>query len=225
MTNPLTLSQVAQQNEGYLNAEVEATCLAITAKKSNRTGKNFWVVKLGEQAGAETMESSMFAPPKFGVGDVVIFSGQGIKFSRDNFGAKLSVSEKTIITKLGASVHHEEQQERRAESRPAVNGTVIPVPGPTVGMAINNALTVLTKDLSHDELIARLIAPTFWSSVHEVASDVIRVSRMLEAGKLAPSMKDRTENNSISYTPRTPDRSPAPAPALAKPGTDEDVPF
>lgn len=71
--------------------------------------------------------------------------------------------------------------------------SIKPVFGATVGCGINNAIDLLTKGLDHDEVVARIINPVFWSSVWEVASDAIRVARKLEAGELAPSPSERAE--------------------------------
>lgn len=70
--------------------------------------------------------------------------------------------------------------------------SIKPVFGATVGMAMNQAIEILTSSLTHDERVERISNPVFWGSVHEVASDVIRVARELEEGRLAPSPKERT---------------------------------
>ena len=111
-----------------------------------------------------------------------------------------------------------------------------PVFGATVGMAMNQAIALLTHELKHDEVVQSVCEAHFWKAVHETASDVIRVSRMLEAGKLAPSVKERMVV--LAPVDPSPSRSRAPTRAplseserqaanLLPPGTvmDEDVPF
>lgn len=88
-----------------------------------------------------------------------------------------------------------------------------PVFGATVGLGINQALDLLTRDLNHDERVERIVSPVFWHSVHEVASDIIRVSRHLEAGHLAPSPSERA--NRVH---------PSPVAPVAQPKED-DIPF
>jgi hypothetical protein len=103
-------------------------------------------------------------------------------------------------------------------------------------MAMNQAIALLTYELSHDEIVQSVCEAHFWRAVHETASDVIRVSRMLEAGRLAPSVKERTAGPAPANP--SPSRSPAPTRApqpenerqaanLLPPGTvmDEDLPF
>lgn len=189
----MNIQELKQQPQGYINAEVQAVCQSITPRTSSKTGKAFWVCKVGDPTGPDTVELSVWTTPRFKIGDHICFSGQGIKFTTDNFGAKLSVSDKTKIEVLGQSAHHEEQEERRANGQPAVNGKANPVAPQSVGMAVKEALLILTDRLEHDDRVARLCEPTFWQSVYEVASDIIRVSLMLEHGKLALSVKERNQ--------------------------------
>ncbi len=91
----MNVEELLQEPEGYVNGDVTAACLHIEPKKAKATGKAFWVAKMASQSGA-SVELALFTAPKFKVGDVVNFSGQGIKFAQSNFGPKLSVSEKTV---------------------------------------------------------------------------------------------------------------------------------
>lgn len=82
-----------------------------------------------------------------------------------------------------------------------------PINGQTVGMAMKEALNILLEGLAHDERIAKIQEASFWAAVMELASDIIRVSRYLESGHIAPSVKDRI----AVYT------APAPVPMPPKP--------
>jgi hypothetical protein len=57
--------------------------------------------------------------------------------------------------------------------------------GATVGMAINNAVNVAR------EVGIQPGTKAFSKFIYEVASDILRVSEMLEAGRLAPAVKER----------------------------------
>lgn len=117
-----------------------------------------------------------------------------------------------------------------------------PVNGASVGMAINQAMGLLTKDLSRDEIVQLICQPHFWLSLTEVASDVIRIARHLEQGNLAPSVKERANGVSTAKVSVTPMRTgnvatvrQTPQPerfhqvqaedARAREELDEDVPF
>jgi hypothetical protein len=99
-----------------------------------------------------------------------------------------------------------------------------PINGATVGMAMNNALTLLTSGLDHDEVVMRLCEKSFWLAVRETSSDIIRVAQNLESGHLAKSVTERTAGPATSS-----DRVVAPVrtapPQTAEFGPDEDVPF
>lgn len=109
------------------------------------------------------------------------------------------------------------------------------VNGQTVGMAMKEALNLLCGNLAHDEVVAIIIEPSFWASVHEVASDIIRVSALLEKGKLARPVRDRAAGVPMEEEPAQ-GRDDPPPPAFrpqAGPGgtvkldpeDNEDVPF
>lgn len=228
----LTLSQVcALPNDSWIEDGFFAVVREIKSKqagpKAKNPGKTFWVVTLADQVGPETAELAMFFAPKFREGDVVEFTGLGIKHTVNNYGSKVSIGQETVITAVGQSAHAPEQVARAAVGAPAVDGRPQLVPGPTVGMAINNALNLLSRDMSHDDLVSRLISPPFWASVHEVASDIIRVSRLLEHGKLAEPIKVRC-SGAIQSPPPSPrdERRMPPLPAHVQQTIDADnIPF
>lgn len=177
---------------GYVNNEV----LAEVGPIEQKTGKapnnvRFWKFPLRDTTSGQEVGGSMFTAPRFKEGDVIKISGQGIKYEDGQYGKKLSWGEKAQVTVLGASAHHDAQTERRSESSPTVNGKQFPVAGQSVGHALTHAVNLLTEGFTREERIAWLLKPMSWASVHEVASDMIRVARLLEAGKLAPSVRER----------------------------------
>jgi hypothetical protein len=190
----ISLAQVFEMQSGEW---INDPFMAVVGNIENKVGKppackKFWNVILNDTTGSASVKMTLFYAPKFKAGDQIEISGQGIKFEDGQWGKQVKVGDKAEIHVLGTSVHHQEQVERKAESKPAISGQTFPVMGVTVGMAINNAMTLLTSKLTHDEMVGRIITPVFWSSVHEVASDIIRISRVLESGKLAPSVRERT---------------------------------
>jgi len=194
--------------------------------KTSKEGKKYWVCVIGDLTGSAEIEMSVFTAPKFYEGDVIEVTGQGMRRTEYQGKAQVALSQKSQVLKVAASAHHEEQQHRRADSRSALNSAAFTVPGPTVGMAINNAIDVLTKNLdTRDAIIERLCEPGFWMAVHETASDIIRLSRLLEAGKLAPSVKERSGGASAAR-PEPPPQPTRPSPQPAAPRkapTDEQL--
>lgn len=182
---------------------------------SRKTQRPFWIFKVSDANGAVEAESAIFTAPKFANGQVIVVTGKGIKYEgAGDYGHKISVGKTAEWQVLGNSVHHEEQQERKAEGQPALNGQPFPVSGQTVGMAIKEALSLLTKGLDHAEIMEQLPAVTFWASVHEVASDIVRVSKLLEKGKLAKSVRERS-GGSVDLVEV--DMPPAEEPEIAEP--------
>ena len=77
-----------------------------------------------------------------------------------------------------------------------------PINGASVGMAIKMAMDILLDGLTRDEKIARLQEPSFWASVMELSSDILRVARHIESGHLAPSIKDRISGYTAPVAPQ-----------------------
>jgi hypothetical protein len=208
-----------ENNATWINPGFTGVVRSITAKKT-KAGKNFWPCTIADVTGPETIEVSFFTAPKFSEGDVIDIHGKGLRRTEYNGSAQAAIGRETEITVVGRSAHEPEQKERAAAGQPAVNGQPQHIQGQTVGMAIKEALAILAK--GND---AKLHTPEFWAQVHQLASDIIRVSQLLEKGKLAPSARDRM--NPPQQPP--PDRSAPPAPK-AKPAAstqpeEEDVPF
>lgn len=238
MPSPLTIAQLCGlAPDSWVNDGFIATVRTIEIK-NKKAGGNFWKCALADPTGATTVNCSLFVAPRFKQGDVIEVTGKGIKYKDGQYGKEVSVSDKASINVLGASVHHAEQAERLADSRPAINGQDHPVNGQTVGMAMKEAVGLLTHKLTHDEAVARIITPVFWQSVHEVSSDIIRVSRLLEAGKLAKPVRERQPGYvrppepsaaaSGRADPLASRAKPAPGPegsAFPTGGANEDVPF
>lgn len=172
-------------NATWINPGFTAVVRDIKRTKTKKGGA-MNICTLADTVGSATISMSVFAAIKFNEGDVIEVSGQGLRRTEYNGLQQVSLSQKTEIHILGKSVHHEEQKERVANSEPAINGQLNPVPGQTVGMAMKEAIALCRSNRQEWPLDAQ-----FWSEVHTAASDIIRVSRLLESGKLAPSPKER----------------------------------
>lgn len=252
---PISLADVADLpddswiNEGFF-AVVDSIEQKTTGPKSRTPGKKFWVCTLGSQTGPETAEWSLFFAPKFGEGDLIEVTGSGIKRKVDayNGGIKIQAGDKAIITVTGKSAHHEEQKERKDTGAPSVSGAPQHVQGQTVGMALKEAISIIKETFDPTMPMAErdkyFRGPEFSKDVHLLASDIIRVSALLEKGKLAPSARDRANppaaaqppaNNASrpaapsggrADTPR-PASKPLPGPGgnVAQDDNGEDVPF
>jgi hypothetical protein len=73
-----------------------------------------------------------------------------------------------------------------AEPKPKLDGPM-PVYGATVGCCLKEACSIVNS-LGTDPF-----NPEYFKQVYQIASDLIRVARMLEKGELSPSAKQRQE--------------------------------
>ena len=230
------------ENATWVNPGCIAVVREIKTIKSQKTGKEFFPCVLADQTGSATVECSFFTRPKFAVGDVIELAGKGLRRTEYNGNAQVSVGKDTVINIVGKSVHHAEQVQAAATGAPALNGTAQHVPGVTVGMAIKEAIRLAWLTTGMGMTRAILSDPLFWADVKQYASNIIRVSRSLENGKLtAPPWAAKPEEtqaaSAVAPTPQIAANAPKQARAAApqpgpggqafppSPENEEDIPF
>lgn len=217
-----TLAEVAQlPDDSWVNGAVTARVLKVEtiAKKPPKVG-SFYKAHLSD-GGAEPLASlSLFVAPKFTDGDDIRLTGSGIKKGSYNGKVQISIGKDTAIevragTQRVANAAHGAQAEQ-------ANGCLIS--GPAAGMALKTALDIHTKDMPRADVILKLSAPGFWNDVYVTACDVIRVQQMLEKGKLAATVRERSHQ--MPATPPVVQRAAAPAPVSESDfDADEPPPF
>lgn len=178
-----------EQSPSWLDA-VSGAVRSIEPKES-RAGKKFWKIVLGDLTGSAELEFSMFTAPKFQAGAVIELR-EALRRTEYNGIQQIALAKKSEIHVVGQSVHHEEQQQRHEQGQMALDGTPFTVPGVTVGMTIKEALEIQRRLIPDPgKFGAALDNPEFWLATYILCSDIIRLSRMLEHGKLAPPVKER----------------------------------
>lgn len=239
----LTVGQVLEipagdrDNASWINPGLIA---AVAQIELIERGKKRWKCTLEDPDTGAAIEMTLFSAPKFRQGDSLEIAGQGLRRTEFNGTAQVSIGQKTTITVIGGagdappraapaarpataapSRSYDAPRERLGASR---DEAAIPTPvfGATVGMAINQTFELMRHLYTPAEIGAMLKAPSGWQAVHELASDIIRVSRLLELGKLAPAIKDRI--GGIAKARDDASLAPEP-PARAAHGYEEDVPF
>lgn len=241
---PLSVAQVAAMTPGddnnatWINPGVTGTVASISSKKS-KSGKQYWACELQDMTGPQVLSFTLWTAPRFSEGAVIDIHGKGLRLGEYNGKPVIQLGRDTEVSVIGESAHHKEQTERRESGAPAVNGQPQHVNGQTVGMAVKEALAILKPD---NEEVGK---PDFWKKLHEVASDIIRVSHMLEKGKLALPVRDRafgtagggdtppaaTQGRPVAQTgradPPKQETKPKAGPdgSVALPDDMEDVPF
>jgi hypothetical protein len=233
-SNIITIGQITEMSAGdkdnptWINEEFEAVITQVQEKKTG-TGKTFALATLQDPHSTNITIDATFwmngIPAK--QGKVCHFAGQGIKLEEYKGNLKLVIGDKAKINVVGgaparsAAAPAKSAAPASRASGPAQGGGAIM--GATVGMAINQAIGIIKGDLpAEPDLTGYFLTPQFSKDLHTLASDIIRVSQLLEKGKLALPVKDRAQAEEPP-----PEPEPQPEPQQPAPAADEgeDVPF
>lgn len=132
-----------------------------------------------------------FFPP---AGSVVLIGGQGISLGEYNGNPQLTIGQKARVNAVGGSPARASAPPARSaapagrtapparNNAPAGHGAIL---GVTVGMAVNNACALTLAEWQATENMPAGDA-AYWRLVWERASAILRISAVLEKGKLAP---------------------------------------
>lgn len=161
---------------------------------NKKAGGQFWKASLSDDGGEILATMSLFNAPKFSSGDVIRLGGKGIKRGDYNGKAQLSTGKETTIevssgkAKIAAAVHGA-QAEHANQSM---------IAGATVGLSIKSALELHSQGMGHEQMKSALASSAWWEGIYHTASDIVRISRLLEAGKLADPVRSRGGGHSSS---------------------------
>lgn len=237
--------EIVPSDDSWVNDGFVALVRSIKPPPANAQ-KKFWKCVLGDTTGGASINLTLFAAPKFREGDTIEVVGKGIKRKDYNGTPEVSIGKTTefhVVTRASAGSPPPQSQASPSEPEPhqspnehGAGHTSSPVNqyihGQTVGMAMKEALTLVTRDMKADQLLVAMGTPLFWQHVHMAASDIIRVSLVLEKGKLAAPVRERSGASAASpapapkpATPLTPPPSRPPKPAADAADFEEDVPF
>lgn len=138
------------------------------------------------------------------VGCVCHFAGQGMKRTEYKGEQQVSFSEKSTVNMVGRHTGTPAGN-GGAQSAPKAGGGNAPAPaaggvihGATVGMAINQANGIIiagTNGMKSEDREKFFDSPEYSRRLWTLASDIVRVSRLMEGGKLATAPKDRADPN------------------------------
>lgn len=136
-------------------------------------------------------------------GCVCHFAGQGMKRTEYKGEQQVSMSAKSTVNIVGRATNQGGQnagsgqpqgqrQGNPAGAGPGPSSASSAIHGATVGMAINQACGLI-KDTQQPLELSYLHSPAFSKDLYLIASDIIRISRVLESGKLAPNPAQRAD--------------------------------
>ena len=127
-------------------------------------------------------------------GKLCHFSGKGMTRTEYKGTQQVSVGDKATIQVLGAAPAGSPPPASGAGTGATQCAKPGAINGQTVGMAINQAAAMIREtDTFAQGGLDYLHSPQFSADLYTTASDIIRISRMLESGKLAESAKHRAD--------------------------------
>lgn len=212
MTTLADIRGNATESGEWVNGSFEAVVRNASPRQGNKPSK----ATLVDPKNPRMMVKAALFKGSFGAyeNQLIRFGGKGTKAKLYNGDVELSFSDKCTMDSLGKAPDEagSEPEPQREPSRhddrrggggepapqqraPAGSGA-LPVQGQTVGMALNQACENIRSALKSSGkpfAVELFTSPQFSRDLHTIASDIIRVSRVLEAGHLAPSAKDRAD--------------------------------
>lgn len=228
-----------EQDPNWVNPGFVGYVEKIFATKTKKSGSAMNICTLRDVNGSAVISLTVFGPVKFNEGDTIEVRDGGIRRTEYNGLAQVSIGKTTTIHINGTGRPNAAQPAARQAppARSEGHGTPPPENGPringmTVGMAMKEAIA-LVSDLTSAEAMD-MNTPEFWAQVHTTASDIIRVSAMLESGRLAPSPKNRQNPPPAEKPPAQQGRADPPKGERPLPGSDgavaldddyENIPF
>lgn len=137
-------------------------------------------------------------------GCVCHFAGQGMKRTEYKGEQQVSMSAKSTVNIVGRATNQGTQNagsgQPQGQQRPAANAAPAGAPsaihGATVGMAINQANGIIisgTREMKPEDREKFFDSPEYSRRLWTIASDIVRVSTLMEKGKLATAPKDRAD--------------------------------
>lgn len=204
----ITLGQLIEippgdrNNASWVNGEFEA--IVSNTKRSSGKGPSSALLSDPHNPNI-AIQGSFWIDPTSYEGCLCLFSPPGMARTEYKGAQQVTIGDKTKINVLsrGATPAPAARTSQPLASNgngaahpPAANGAHT-IQGQTVGMAINQAVGIIKETVPKDVTgcvdPAYFQSPDFSRDLHTIASDIIRVSAMLEAGKLAPSAKHRAD--------------------------------
>ena len=134
-------------------------------------------------------------------GKICHFSGKGMTRTEYKGTQQVTIGDKATVQVVG-SAGASKPQEQATGQAPRSSATASPeaskkIHGETVGMAINRATEIIREhyvtNFEPAQKIKYFGSPDFSRDLWTIASDIVRIARIMEAGKLADTPKHRAD--------------------------------
>lgn len=181
-----------RQNATWINEDFEAVVSDV--KRGSGKAPSTAVLTDPHNSGIAILGNFFGTDPSRFDGKVCHFSGKGMTRTEYKGTQQVTIGEKATIQVVGDARPGQAAKSNAGGSAGGAGSSVIH--GATVGMAINQAASILREfpPCANGEEHAYFTGTAFSKDLWTIASDIVRISRVMEAGKLADSPKTRNED-------------------------------
>lgn len=183
----LEMSPGDRQNAVWINDDFEA--VLSDPKRGQGKAPNTAVLTDPHNSGISILGNFFGVDPAKWANKVVHISGKGISRTEYKGTQQVTIGDKATIQVVGDAKPGQAPKGGAAGSSGGVSGNPH---GAQVGMAINQACGLI-KEADGQMTMDYLKSVQFSQDLYIVASDILRIARVLEAGKLADSPKHRAD--------------------------------
>lgn len=228
---PITLAQVRELSPGdkdnptWINGELTVGVTGVRNIKDT-----MWSATLFDPDNPNLkLPATFFGKRAFGYDGAVVTLSGSMQLTEYKGAPQLTAYAKCQVNKVGQAGR---AAGGTADGRPP-SGSTGPIPGITIGMAINNACNLIGRDLTTGEdNIGYMRSAAFSADVWTIASNILRVAARLEKGRLALSDDSAGDATTSNKAPPKQEPPPPPPPKQEPPPArgqtqfdEEDVPF
>lgn len=201
----LELSPGDRQNATWINDDFEAVVSDV--KRGNGKAPSTAVLTDPHNNGIAIVGNFFGSDPSRFAGKVCHFSGKGITRTEYKGVQQITMGDKATVQVVGdapkngssngatngssSNGHANGNGNGHANGSSAAHTAGVMIEGPTVGMAINQACECIRQ--SNDAVGPYFTSPQFSKDLWTIASDIVRIARVMQSGKLADSPKHRAD--------------------------------
>jgi hypothetical protein len=197
-TKLITIGEILEMTPGdrqkatWINDDFEAVVSDV--KMGSGKAPNTAVLTDPHNSGIAIVGNFFGVDPSRFAGKVCHFSGKGITRTEYKGTQQVTLGDKATIQVVGNASPSQAPKAGAAGGAAGTGSSVIH--SATVGMAINQAVGILKEHppVSQETIPDYFQSVQFSKDLWTIASDIVRIARIMEAGKLAEPAKTRNED-------------------------------
>lgn len=196
----ITIGQILEmtpgdrQNATWINDEFEAVVSDI--KRGTGKAPSTAVLTDPHNNGIAIVGNFFGTDPSRFAGKICHFSGKGMTRTEYKGVQQVTIGDKATIQVVGSASPGQAAASGSTGGSSGSAGSSSVIHGATVGMAINQASECIRSSCTYQDMTearAYYTSPAFSKDLWTIASDIVRIARVMEAGKLADSPKHRAD--------------------------------